>query len=74
MKRESLPFTGLPVWDFHPRIGAGQMSTLGPKSRLSGGRAPIAQHQNFYVRTLLALLAEPEGCARAWTQAHGEQG
>ena len=27
---------------------AGQMSTLGPKSHLSGGRAPIAQHQNFY--------------------------
>ena len=24
------------------------MSTLGPKSHLSGGRAPIAQHQNFY--------------------------
>ena len=27
---------------------AGQMSTLGPKSHLSGGHAPIAQHQNFY--------------------------
>ena len=25
-----------------------EMSTLGPKSHLSGGRAPIAQHQNFY--------------------------
>ena len=24
------------------------MSTFGPKSHLSGGRVPIAQHQNFY--------------------------
>ena len=47
MKRESLPFrpSGL---GFPSQSRAGQMSTLGPKSHLSGGRAPIAQHQNFY--------------------------
>ena len=47
MKRESLPFrpSGL---GFTSQSRAGQMSTLGPKSHLSGGRAPIAQHQNFY--------------------------
>ena len=44
---ESLPFrpSGL---GFPSQSRAGQMSTLGPKSHLSGGRAPIAQHQNFY--------------------------
>ena len=47
MKRESLPFrpSGL---GFPSQSRAGQMSTLGPKSHLSGGPAPIAQHQNFY--------------------------
>ena len=34
--------------DFHPRVGRANTSTLGPKSDLPGGRAPIAQHQNFY--------------------------
>ena len=41
MKRESLPFrpSGL---GFPSQSRAGQMFTLGPKSHLSGGRAPIA--------------------------------
>ena len=47
MKRESLPFRPSGQ-GFPSQSRAGQMSTLGPKSHLSGGRAPIAQHQNFY--------------------------
>ena len=35
---------------------AGQMPTLGPKSHLFRGRAPIARHQDFYGARLL-------GCA-----------
>ena len=32
------------------------MSTLRPKSHLSGGRTPIAQHQNFYGARSWAML------------------
>ena len=46
MKRESLALRPSGR-GFPSQCRAGQMSTRGPRPHLSGGRAPIAQHQDF---------------------------